>query len=111
MSIEIFHLAADNCETQVVLELQMMEDTDVNGKTIYNADVLSFYSSKDDDRIEKSIIVACATNNIHESKTNRFGWDFDEQIRPFLKLDKSSPAKCCHLTNYLAKRYNFKLNF
>ena len=111
MSIEIFHLAANNCKTQVVLELDFTGDTEINGKIIHNANVLSIFASTDDDRIIKAIIVACSLSCTHESDTIRIGWDFDEQVRPLLNLAKDTPAKCCHLINYLAKQYGFNLNF
>lgn len=107
MRTEIFHLAADNCEHQVVIELAFGEESNIKGETHHHATVLSFFSSKDEDRIEKAIDMACGNDN----DVQHLGWDFDSQIRTFLNLQPNTPPKCCHLTNYLSKRYRISLTF
>ncbi|MGR5368463.1 hypothetical protein [Photobacterium damselae] len=111
MTIEIFHLAADGCDHQVVLELDFKGKIEIGAVSYQNADVLSFYSSKDDERIEKTISSVCFDNSLDTSDVHRLGWGFDDFVAPFLNLPKGTVAKCCHLTNYLSKRYHIKLNF
>ena len=108
---KIFHLAADGCDVQIVLELGYTSKTAVGKEDIQSAEVLSFYSSKTDLRIDRAIDMACEANKAEYSDVIHLGWDFDHQIRDFLKLPRGMQPKCNHLISYFSQRYNFKLIF
>lgn len=104
MSVEIFHLAADGCEIEATLTLEMTDHVNY-----IVADVLSYTVAKsaalsDFDHIENSVAQGA------DKRVNRLTWTANE-IRRFLGLHEGAPVKCKHLISYFGKRYNFRLEF
>ncbi|KPM98445.1 hypothetical protein [Vibrio alginolyticus] len=104
---EIFHLAADGCDVEVVLSLDF---TSVVDHTTYaNVNmclcVKSTYLQRND-----VVELIAESNEMQDIHVNRLGWDAS-QIREYLKLPANAELKSKTLIEFFSKRYNFNLSF
>lgn len=104
MKHELFHLAADGCNVQVILKLVFEEN---HGEGLAFANVVTCVCTKSDEDVDN---ILSALGAHHASDANHLGWHSDH-VRLFLGLPKGTEMKSKHLISYLCKKYNFKLNF
>ncbi|ELP6118989.1 TPA: hypothetical protein I7730_16165 [Vibrio vulnificus] len=104
---EIFHLAADGCDVEVVLSLDFTSTVDHITHTNVNMClcVKSTYLQRND-----VVELIGASHEMQEIHVNHLGWDAS-LIREFLKLPANAELKSKTLIEYFSKRYNFNLNF